>query len=421
MNSLKNKNSFFDKVMATTLFEIFAVLYIAHKLLPAFGYYMPSVVYLGVFAVTFVFGFTISNDGERKNFTLSMLPLFLVSILACIRYVTLGNVSGMFVYIYGELQIYLYGIIAVWYIVKNKPERAKFVFNFMLICYAVTGITTYIGCINYPQASRIMATLSTTDSLHQLYTRSNIGGFSFIYELVLILPLIIYMIKNKRINKILGAMFVVLIGLVIIQSEYATALILFVLSLILFLIPKLTGKKIIFFIVVALAIILLLRTFIANMFESLTNIVESETISERFKYISDLLSGNSVDDAEGNRMELYAKSFNAFWDSGMMGIWNNGLTGGHSFILDTLGIYGIFGMYAIIAVYTAMYKVFICKHKDKDYFAYLLYVYILGVLMAVINTKMNLFIFICFIPIFAFVMDNKCVKEKTSENSLGSK
>ncbi|MEE0945219.1 MAG: hypothetical protein U0M42_00140 [Acutalibacteraceae bacterium] len=421
MNSLKNKNSFFDKVMATTLFEIFAVLYIAHKLLPVFGYYMPSVVYLGVFAATFVFGLCISTKGEKQNFTLSMLPVFLTSVLACIRYVTLGNISGMFVYVYGELQIYLYGIIAVWYIVKNRPERAKFIFNFMLVCYAITGVTTYIGCIKYPQASRIMATLSTYDSLHQLYTRNNIGGFTFIYELILIMPLLIYMIKDKKINRLLGVIGVALIGLVVIQSEYATALILYVVTLILFLIPRLTGGKVFLFVVLALLIIISLKTFIAGAFESLSNTVESETLAERFQYIADLLSGRSVDSADNNRMELYAKSLNTFFDTAMFGGWNNAVTSGHSFVLDIMAIYGIIGLFAIIAAYIAMYKVFIGRYKDRPYYAYLVYAYILGILMAVVNTKMNLFIFICFIPTFAFVMDNKYVKEKTSENFMGSK
>lgn len=422
VNSLKNKNSFFDKVMATTLFEIFAVLYIAHKLLPVFGYYMPGIVYLGVFAVTFLFGLTISTKGDKLNFTLSMLPLFSFCLLHCIRYMFMGNFSSIPIYLYGELQIYLYGIIAVWYIVKNKPGRAKALFNFILICYAVTAVTTYIGCTIYPQASRVMATLSTTDALYQLYTKSNIGGFSFIYELVLVLPLIIYMVKSKKINRIIGIMFIGLIGLVIIQSEYTTALIMYVLSLLLFIIPRLNGKKIILTTAVMILFLLISASFLADVFDNLSETVESDIVSERFSYIADLLRGESASDVSdsGDRMELYAKSLSAFWNSGMLGSWNNAKVGGHSFIFDTMGFYGIIGIIALVAVYAVMYKVFIGKYKDRNYYAYLLYVYILGILMAVINPKTNLYIFICLIPLFAFVMDNKEKRGNSDEIVMGS-
>lgn len=399
-------------IIRISLFEILAVLYIAHKVLPVVGYYMPSVAYLGLFGLTFFLALPLF----QYKAAWTMLGMFAVSLLSLISRLLDSTSSGA-LYLYGELQTYLYGIIALRVIAGGDKKDCRRMFMIILGMYLFTGITTYIGAINYPGASRMLATLSGTDLLYRIYVKENIGSFTFVYELVLLTPLLIYLTRKKNIRPILGYVLIVFVGLVIVATEYGMAVMLYFASLVLLVFPKLTSKKLMILLLVLLIVFVVGAELVANVFEQLSLSVDSETLAERFLAVAETLRGEdelSVTTGQ-TRMELYSKSVKSFWDTTFMGTWGTGGIGGHSFVLDALGNYGILGIIGLLMVFITMYNLALKPYREYDFHPYLLWVYCVAVFLMVMNPKVYSFTFLCVIPLFGNMLKDD---ERSKEHEI---
>ena len=406
MNDIQHAINSNERKFNISVFDLLVILYFLHKLLPSVGYYMPAIVYFGVFALLAVCALSRVGSMRKINVLASMSVMFLVSVLEIVRYVVSGSAAAVPLYLYGELQVLLFGLAVLAYHTAGREHKKKYLFYLVVACYILTSVTTILGNIKYPQASRLLA---TTDNVHgALYTSQNIGSFTFVYELVLITPLFIYMFKNKRINRLLALGLVALFGYTVIKTEYVTALLLFVLTVVLFFIPKPTNKKI-FVMLAAFAILFLVsKDYLAGLFGRIAQGLESETVAIRFQEIAAFLGGRGATEAGnvGNRTELYRASLDTFFRSYGLGSWGGGI-GGHSFVLDTLGQYGIFGLFAMAVMYRTVYALFIKPFRSKDFYPYLVYVYIVAIVLAVMNPKTYLFVFMVVFPLFAKAMEQK--------------
>lgn len=384
-------------IIRISLFEILAVLYIAHKVLPAVGYYMPSIVYLGVFGLSTVLLLPLF----RYKAAWTIAGMFAVSLLALISRLLDSTSSGA-LYLYGELQIYLYGIIALRVIAGGDKKACCRMFVIIMVMYLITAVTTYIGTINYPGAARMMATLSSSDLLYRIYVKKNIGSFAFVYELVLLTPLLVYLTRSKWVKPIIGYLLIAFFGVVIVATEYGMAVMLYFASLLLLVFPKLTSKKLMILLLVLVLVFVIGAELVANVFEQLSLSVDSETLAERFLAVAETLRGeDELSSATGeSRIELYTKSLESFWDTALLGKWGNGGIGGHSFVFDTMGNYGLLGIAGLIIVFFTIYKLCLKPYPGEDIFPYLLWTCLLGIILMVLNPKIYPFIFLCVLPLF---------------------
>jgi len=405
-----------------SMFDLFTVMYMLNKLLPVFGYYLPGIVFLGLFAFLMFFSFCRICAMGKDAKLMKTFALLAVAFLACIRLTAANNVSSIPMYMYGELQVTLYGLIVISYQNEARSQKLEMLFRMVLVCYVITGVTTLVGNINYPEASRILATLSSTDAEYALYMLNNIGGFSFVYELVLMTPLLVYMIRNKRINVLIGSSMLVLFAFVIINAGYTTALILYIVSLLTFFVGKLSHKKTIGLFALFASLAFFASSTIANLFLSLSKQVSNEIFSQRFEYIAYALTGEGSKDVteHGDRMSLYQKSIDSFVESKGFGLWKTGETSGHSFVLDTMAIYGFVGIIAVIIIYVMIYKLCLKPYKNKDFFGYMVWTYLTGMILAVLNPKVFFFHFLVTMTLFACVMA-KGDGGKKNENTVDSK
>lgn len=396
------------------LLDLLVIGYLAHKLFPAVGYYMPAAVYAGLFLLTVLFLLPSIAKTFTSAVTLRMLCIFSVSLLTMVRYGLGGSIATIPVYLYGELQIVLFSWIALWYSSHADPVRAKRILGFIFLAYIITSVTTYIGCVNNPLASRYMAANAGDDVNYLYYTSLNIGSFTFVYELVLLTPLVIYLLKSKNINRLLGVLSLVGIGAVIVITEYTTALLVFAFSLLLLFVRRLTSKKILIFLVCLIVFIVLNTLVLADVFKQLSQSMESDsTVGDRFAYLADVLSGKGSSDDGYDRMALYEISWDTFWNTDLLGDWGGNGAGGHSFVLDSLAHFGIVGLAAVVLMYRAIYKLVLQPYKGQNFYPYLFWLYCIGIFMAIINPKTYLFIFIGLIPLFARVMaDRNAAKEE---------
>ena len=413
MNSVIDNIGCEKKRFSLNLFDCFVILYFLHKMLPIVGYYMPSVMFIGLFGVLMLSSFDRIGRARRINVLGRMLLLMTVSLLTVLEYIATRSIMSLPVYLYGEFQVILFGFIALSYEHKDREYKKKYLFWFAIACYLITSLTTIIGNIRYPMASRFLA---TGDAMSvALYTSKNIGGFTFIYEIVLLAPLVIYMFKKGMVNKWFAAGFIALLGYTVVRSEYTTALLFFFLSLVLLLIPNLTTRKI--YVLLGIFIILFVINVenIADLLRRLAQNSESEIFSTRFNELATLLEGGDYIDAgnAGNRAERYRRSFETLVNTNLIGRWGDksmGSIGGHSFILDTMGQYGIIGVIALVIIYTTIYNLYIKPHKKENFYPYLFYVYLVAIILAFLNSKTYLFVFMVVFPTFASTMKEKSIK-----------
>ncbi len=413
MNGTIDNIGYERKKLGLTLFDCFVILYFLHKLLPVVGFYMPSVVFLGIFAVLMLSSFDGIGRSRKINIMGKMLLLMMVCLLTLIEYINTRSISSFPVYMYGELQVILFGFIVLYYDNEARQHKKKYLFWFVVLCYVLTAITTIIGNIRYPMASRILA---TGDEIGvALYTSQNIGGFTFVYELVLLIPLIIYMFKKNMINRWFAAGLVAVFGYTIIRAEYTTALLFFILSLILLFIPNLTTRKIYVLLGIFIVLFIFNVDYIAGLLRQLGQNAESEIFSTRLNELAVMLEGGDAIDSgnAGNRVELYKRSFDTFVNTSFIGRWGNrsaGSIGGHSFILDTVGQYGVLGIIVIFIMYATIYNLYMKPYKKEKFYPYLFYVYLVAIVLAFLNPKTYLFMFIVVFPTFAKTMTEKNIK-----------
>lgn len=408
INQTKNKGL---PAKTVALFAVFLI-YVAHKVLPAVGYYIPAIGYLGLFAILGLLLLTYYSSLIQNPKVLVLLGCFLISFLTVVQYLIRGEIADIPIYLYGEFQTVFYGVAVICLMRKADDRSIRKLFWIFIAFYAITAVTTYIGCISYPLASRQLATFSTTDPTYQLYVKNNIGGFRFVYELVLLTPLFIYMLRCGRFNRVFAALLLIGTGIVIIQTEYATALIFYVFALCVLLFKKLTVKKITIAALIAVALLVIFSAPLAGLLDNIANGIESDTLAARFQEMADMLRGQDVEEGTTtqNRMDFYMKSLSSFVNSGFMGVWSDRSIGGHSFVFDSMGRFGIVGIAAVLLVFWCIYRFALKPYKHEDFYPYLFLVYIFAIAMAVLNPKIYMFVFICIIPLFAHAMMRKSPK-----------
>ena len=106
---------------------------------------------------------------------------------------------------------------------KNILLSRMIVLTAIATC-TITSITTIIGLNIYPHAARDLAGANVLD----VYYRKNIGGYGFIYTLVLFIPILLYAYKNMTFSflKICFSIIIFLFYICIFKSQYTIAAIL---------------------------------------------------------------------------------------------------------------------------------------------------------------------------------------------------
>lgn len=300
-----------------------------------------------------------------------------------------------------------------YYLKKNDFPIAVYV-AVTLVTYAITAVTTIVGCMQNPGAARILATIKTSDDPLLVYFNwANIGGYSFVYAAVLLYPATIIAFKRRRIRLIFALIPAVLLFTMSIQAEYALSLTLLVFTSALFFIKRnLTQKGFFRLAVLFFATII----FFSSMLVALLNYVGRMTGNEEMtQKLTAIFSGqDSLNSLEDNRFSLYMYSLDLFIKNPIFGTYFSGnhVTGGHSFILDSLAHYGVVGAVLLFLMYRAIYKTFYQPFCEKDGYGFVIYAFLLPPILSFINTGMWLFNLCFFMPLFLMAIYGKDFSEK---------
>ncbi len=375
------------KSFRVSIIFILLALILAYSILPVIqrltSTYLTTYSYMAIVALTIliiVFGRQMQSINQYVSI---LLPFGLYGLLTFFT-----NNKSILMWGY-QLLLSLLPVAMAYYIFYEKPEFISGLSKWLCVLFGVTTLTTIVGLIRYPFASRVLATIEDAQSADAvLYYMNNIGGYEFVYSLVLLYPLIILAYKRRKIPLAVMIVIAVAVGVTVFMSEYATALLLFLISSVLIFLPRnLSVRDMIIFAVCGILIIVFFSEFFSNALMQLADSVSSEVLKERLNALAGGRTG--LESSESERIFLYRGSLEVFFENPLLGTMFKGGhgVGGHSQILDTLGLYGLVGAVIMVWMYRYMYAIFLKPFREKEGFGYVVWFFVQAILLSIINTN----------------------------------
>ena len=320
-----------------------------------------------------------------------------------------------------QSMLLLLPVILGYYYVRYRPENLNLFSKILLAAIFVTAITTIIGLIQFPNASRILATIATSDDKEAIkYYWHNIGGYDFIYICVLLYPVLILAYKLKRINHLVFFILLAMLLSLIVISEYTIALLLFIISSILYFAGRrLTARHLFILGIVIFILMFAFWDYFKGFLLWLASIIGSESVSDRLTALAGGVEG--LENFEDNRLALYTMSIASFAKSPLFGqmFATTAYAGGHSFILDSLANYGIAGGAALAFIYRNIYRCFFRPYSNCKGYGFVLWAFSQTIVLSFVNTGLWLNVLTLFVPILLSII-YKSDSEDMYESSLDS-
>ena len=391
------------------IFSFFMTLFLVHEI-PILGFRYPSLAYAVLVSVLFIFLFLFT---PKKLFKL-LFPIIIVNIVDLVYSIidSHSNLINSLIEVSEILQILIYPY-AFYYIIRTRNRPLLYYFFILLLLTIITTIiTTNIGCYKYPGIIRSVVGFGKESPQYFISLINNIGGFDFIYSLVLYTPIFIFFFKYKnklRYSMMIGVLSfltVLVIGQTLLYAEFSLAIVFYILSLILFFMPRiLMFKKFLLIISFAVVSFFIMRPVIVEGLINISEKIESSAVSGRIYDLSISLQGEEVDDKSdiNSRMERYQKSIDGFIQN-PLGIWDHyDSAGGHSFILDTIAEYGVLGVFLLAIMFFSIFRNFVLPYKNKTFYGYILFPFGVSVLLALLNPHVYFDFFTFFTPLCFYV------------------
>ncbi len=381
---------------------------ILYSLMPilsvVFSQYLTTYSYMLICAFTFLsITFAHGFQSFEKYFSM-LLPFIFYQALTLIY-----RTSDFMLWGYSVLLFLLPLIIGQFFFFEADTVSINRSFSAFRFALVATIITTIAGCIRNPTAARILATIDNAQDARNIsFTWQNIGGYGFVYTVVLLYPLIIYAYKQKRIAWFIFVPLAISAFALAIVTEYATALLLLITSSILiFLSRKISLKGIVIFGIFSVIFILLFQGVISDLLISLADRVDSKILSDRI--IAFAGGRRSLEASDDKRIWLYRYSLETFLSSPLFGnmFVRHGSVGGHSAILDTLAQYGLIGLGVLYAMYKRIYNVFIKPYSNNSGYGFIVWTFIQAIFLSAINTGLWFEVLALYMPIILFAINNK--------------
>lgn len=230
-------------------------------------------------------------------------------------------------------------------------DKSK-LYRIVLLITLATCITTIMGTFMYEFPCRELATPNNPE-LDNLYKAHNIGGYGFIYYLLLLNPILIGKIRNNY--SLLDLLVLVSSVVCIIRSEYTTALLIMFVTFcgVLFIITKNKLVKI-----GAIAVCVCVVVFIESILVWASSYFGSSSffIEQRLNMLLDYSSTGLADGDMAARQELYMLSISSFLSNPLFGgmFSSKEHVGGHSEILDYIGHSGLIGLFCLRLMYRTL-------------------------------------------------------------------
>lgn len=399
---------------------ILAVIFILHSM-PMLGIRYPTIIWASI--VVLLFTILLYNVGIKA--VLKIFPIFFIPLLDI--FIKGNDISS---YIWGIstfLPNMILPMLAIYLHRRNDVKMSGWLFFIYVVVNLITCFTTYWGCKMYPGASRDLAGGDASNlPFFNVYMNANIGGFGFVYSLVLFFVLTICTIKNHR-TMIKGRQMLVIaiifsIGIVmaVIAAEYTIAIIVTCLcSLLFFVRRKFNFKRILFWVISLLFIFSMFKLIIVEGLKIIADETDSYLLTHRLTDISLYLEGKHTQDNSDLdvRAELYTKSLTSFINNPLGG-WTFNCMGGHSYIFDTLAKYGLIGFSFLIVSLGLIYSNYIKPLVGTFVYGYAQICFVVFIIFASLNPKVFTEFFLFVLPMYSLLFANRDTQKTFSTRDL---
>lgn len=376
--------------------------------------YLTTYFYLGVMALCLLLLILSYEKKLADEYIFLMIPFFMWKI-----WVYLVSSPSLVYWVYGVILDFVPIMIGLSITRKLDYRSTKYFSIVIVLAVTVTMITTYFGLLQYPNAARYIATVAdSNEALFVRYNMMNIGGYDFVYTTVLLYPLVIYAYKRGKINLFWTVIIAVLELIFIITSVYTTAFLLWIVSSIFIFFRKdLKVRNLVFVAIFAFIFVVGLSELVSNGLKAIADLVGNDDISDRLYSLADGKTG--LENADDNRWEVWTISFNEFIRHPLFGNMAYG-GGGHSFFLDTLAEYGLFGGAMIGVMLVMIFRVFFSPYRNTKGYGYVVWMFIQVMILMVVNPTIWLYQLCLYIPVLlALINKGDTENESAMGNQLG--
>ena len=397
-----------------SIFKFSVLLFIIRAIMPIMTLIVPSFLLLPLclFILYYIslHGIKISIIHKRELRYLFLLIAILIIIASS------NNFGDIIMRIYEQINCAFVPSLLVLYIISSNDrlQLSKSLFYCLYFVLLITTITTAVGNIIYPFASREMATgMGDNVALLRQYYRYNIGGFDFIYTISLMVPIMVYVAKNHHKYRVYALLLLVSSISAIYLSSYTTALLISLAGLMCVFLPAvMTRHSVKKYLISILLVTYLCYESLPIILQTLSGFVDNEEIAIRLKDISDMISGIQLDESSdiATRQNLYEDSLSGFLENPILGI--QVMRGGHSFILCIMCYYGLIGIIMLYLMLRYIYNVFFKPFIRCNMYGHIYIVYVLYILVLILNPRTYLFLPMFCIPLFSYYFSDVIYKTK---------
>lgn len=284
-------------------------------------------------------------------------------------------------------------------------------------------IITLIALYEVPAFTKNLAAAIVTPNM-QKYINMGAMGYDFTYAIAIITPIMLYVgYKEKNVFKF---SFAILCCYFVYKCSFLIALIALAINFFILLLCKLAkgniiSKAIASSILLILPFAVVLKKQIGNFLIDLSQLVDSFQLSERFFQLSQMILYGDTSGDTLVRFDLYWKTFIAALMHPVFGtavFELKAVSSGHSTLLDTWSLYGIFGLIPFVLMgYCAMRYSMSCTN-DYNFKVVIIAAYITFFFIATFDPVLSgpqiIFSILWVIPIFV----RSCADRFENESSI---
>lgn len=288
----------------------------------------------------YLFGWFVYHNKQGVN-GLVLISLVIIAIVVMVCLITYQNILSQF-------QFFIFLFFIILFTLYQDSDCIEidlsYIITFAMLLYIVWNITSIIGLSTIPNAMRLLA--KSNDETNYLL-RIGIGGFGYLYSLLIMFPVGLSIFMNKtcrQINRMIALVFLIsTVWLVFISQYFLSMLLIFFIPVIMVIFRIHNTAIRILLIILIIFFIILIFINAAEIINFLRSINPARSIDEKLRSMYEMLySGVSVNNSEFSvRYERYQKSFFTILTHPVFGSWNVSETGHHSFWLDFFAQFGI--------------------------------------------------------------------------------
>ncbi len=346
---IKKTNDSWSRIVEFTvcIYLLYVLFPAVPFLIPQFARYLLSILMI----VIGIIAFLSSNKERIVNNTCKIIVIFVFVILLYIgKWKSYGS---SFISFFATSVLYWNAYFLGETIISNKEINSTKIYHLYISIIIITLFTTIWGNIQFPYASRLLAS-GTNSSIAVTYQRMNIGGYRFVYGLTLLVPYLMFKIKMNS-HKFLYLVLLTLCVFCMLITQYLIAFLTTFFSLGISIFyeqkrPQKTLKKLITLLLVLYLISMLLMPLLDNIQKYFTD-KGLESLSDRIGMIVEAITKGNISGDAADRSERYLRSISVFLENPVTGsLLSPKLLGGHSEMLDILAAGGVllFSQYIII-------------------------------------------------------------------------